>query len=59
MLEPWNEVDAKILEQAAEKLVLYGQQVGVSPEEMASLLDSGISIRGLLIFLASRRSGVA
>jgi uncharacterized protein (DUF433 family) len=38
---------------------LYGQQVGVTPEEIISLLDSGISIRDLLAFLASKRSGLA
>jgi hypothetical protein len=45
------------LEQAVEKLVRFGQQVGVTPEEMISLLDSGISIRDLLAFLASKTSG--
>jgi len=39
--------------------VWYGQQVGVTPEEMISLLDSGISIHDLLAFLASKASGAA
>jgi hypothetical protein len=43
------------LEQAAEKLVRFGQQVGVTPEEMIS----GISIRELLAFLAAKNSGAA
>jgi hypothetical protein len=47
------------LQQAAEKLVRFGRQVGVTPEEMISLLDSGISIRDLLVFLASKTSGAA
>ena len=34
-------------------------QVGVTPEDIISLLDSGISIRNLLAFLASKRSGLA
>jgi hypothetical protein len=42
--------------QAAEKLVRFGQQVGVTPEEMISLLNSGISIRELLAFLAAKNS---
>ena len=29
-------------------LVRYGYKVGVTPEEMISLLDSGLSVRDLL-----------
>jgi hypothetical protein len=57
--EAFNERDAILLERVAEKLVRFGQQVGVTPEEMISLLDSGISIRDLLAFLASKASGAA
>jgi hypothetical protein len=57
--EDWYEQDALLLEQAVEKLVRFGQQVGVTPEEMISLLDSGISIRDLLAFLASKTLGTA
>jgi hypothetical protein len=39
----FDERDAILLERVAEKLVRFGQQVGVTPEEMISLLDSGIS----------------
>ena len=55
----FEELDAQLLERTVEKLVRYGQQVGVTPEEMISLLDSGISIRDLLAFLAAKSSGVA
>jgi hypothetical protein len=48
-----------LLEQAVEKLVRVAEQVGVTPEEIISLLDSGIGIRDLLAFLASKRSGLA
>jgi hypothetical protein len=48
-----------LLEQAVEKVVRVAEQVGVTPEEIISLLDSGISIRDLLAFLASKRSGLA
>jgi hypothetical protein len=44
----FDEGDARLLEQAAEKLVRLGQQVGVTPEKIISLLDSGISTRDLL-----------
>jgi hypothetical protein len=43
--ENFDEIDTQLLEQTAEKLVRFGQQVGVTPEEMISLLDSGISIQ--------------
>ncbi len=52
----FDEVDSHLLEQTVEKLVRYGQRVGVTPEEMISLLDSGISIHDLLAFLASKSS---
>jgi hypothetical protein len=48
-----------LLEQAVEKVVRVAAQVGVTPEEIISLLDSGISIADVLAFLASKRSGVA
>ena len=51
--------EALLLERAAEKLVLYGGKVGVTPEEMVSLLDSGLSVRDLLILLASKNAGAA
>ena len=57
MPEPMTESDTKLLERAVEKLVLYGEQVGVTPEEMISLLDSGVSIRELLAFLVAKDSG--
>jgi len=52
-----DEAEARLLQQAVEKLVRYGQRVGVTPEDMISLLDSGISIRDLLTLLASKDSG--
>ncbi|HKN73393.1 MAG TPA: hypothetical protein VJX30_20330 [Terriglobales bacterium] len=57
--EGFDERDAFLLKHVAEKLVRFGQQVGVTPEEMISLLDSGISIRDLLASLASKNSGAA
>lgn len=57
--EDFDERDAILLERVVDKLVRFGQQVGVTPEEMISLLDPGISIRDLLAFLASKISGAA
>jgi hypothetical protein len=53
------EKDPLLLQQAIEELVRFGQQVGVTPEDMISLLDSGISIHDLLGYLASKTSGIA
>lgn len=57
--EDLDEGDVRLLEQAVEKLVRFGRQVGVTPEEMISLLESGSNIRDLLAFLVSKRSGAA
>ena len=59
LFEDFDERDAPLLARAVEKLVRFGQQVGVTPEKMISLLDSGISMRDLLAFLASKGSGAA
>ena len=48
----------RLLEQAVEKVVRVAQQVGVTPEDIISLLDFGIDIRDLLAFIASKTSGV-
>jgi hypothetical protein len=53
------EKDAILLQRTAKRLVRLGQQVGVTPEEMVSLLASGVTIRDLLAFLASKNSGAA
>ena len=54
--EDFVEEHRLLLEQAIEKVVRFAQRVGVTPEQIISLLDSGISIRDLLAFLASKPS---
>lgn len=44
----FDEIDSHLLEQTVEKLVRYGQQVGVT-----------LSIHDLLAFLAAKLSGAA
>jgi len=48
-----------LLEQAVNKVAICALQVGVTPEDIISLLDSGMSITELLAFLASKPSGIA
>ena len=48
-----------VLMRAIEKLLRFGEQSGVSPDEMISLLDSGFSVPDLLAYLSSKTSGVA
>jgi hypothetical protein len=49
----------RVLEGAVEKVVRLAQEVGVTPGDIVSLLDSGISIPDLLALIASRNLGVA
>ncbi len=46
--------DAILLERAAEKLVAYGEDVGVTPEEMINLLNEGMSVTELIAYVISR-----
>jgi hypothetical protein len=53
------EQDEILLQRTVDRLVRFGQQVGVSPEEMILLLDSGISVPDLLAFLEWKGSGAS
>jgi len=55
----WDAHETELLNRAVEKIVRYGEKVGVGPDEMVLLLDSGMSIRDLLLFLASKDSGAS
>ncbi len=54
-LESLTYADEAVLERAIVKLVLLGEQVGVGPGEMISLLDSGLSVVDLVEYMANRR----
>jgi hypothetical protein len=43
-----------LLETAVEKLVRLAGRVGVTPDEMIALLDSGLDMRELLDYIASK-----
>lgn len=57
--QAWTQRETELLNRALEKMVRFGETVGVTPEDMVALLDSGCTIRDLLMFLASKRSGAA
>jgi len=59
MSDKWTHRDTELLDAAVEKIVRVGEKVGVTPEEMVAFLDSGCSLRDLLIILAAKRSGAA
>ena len=59
--EPADEFDLEqmqVLQNAIDKLIRFGEQVGVNAEEMVLLLDSGMTVRGLLYYLVSQSSPV-
>lgn len=56
--DEFNPERMQILHSAVGKLVRFGEQVGVKPEEMVLLLDAGMSVRGLLYYLVSQASPV-
>jgi hypothetical protein len=42
------------LQRALEKMVRFGEQVGISPEEMIQLLECGMTVTQLLQYLSSK-----
>jgi len=46
--------DRDALERAVAKVILLGEQVGVGTEQMIRLLNSGLTVRELLEYLAAR-----
>jgi hypothetical protein len=52
--EPLNFTQKQVLEKAVAKLVLMGEQVGVSPDQMILLLQSGLTVGELLDYLGAR-----
>jgi hypothetical protein len=57
--QQWGAYETDLLNEAVDKIVRYAEKVGVSPDEIISLLDSGMSIRDLLLLLASKDSRCA
>jgi hypothetical protein len=55
----WMARETELLNAAVEKIVTVGEEVGLTPEDMIAFLDSGCSVRDLLVMLAAKRSGAA
>ena len=51
--ESLNLRQREVLERAISKLVLIGERVGVTADEMILLLQSGLTVRELLDFIAA------
>ena len=49
----------EVLERAVAKLVLIGEQVGVSAGQMILLLESGLTVSELLDYLALRNHEIS
>ena len=47
--------DLVVLQAACEKIVAYGEKVGVGPGVMIELLDQGATVRELLDFLSAQK----
>ena len=54
LAESLNIGQQEVLERAVGKMVLLGKQVGVSPDQMILLLESGLTVADLLEYLAVR-----
>jgi len=54
LAESLNIGQQEVLERAVAKMVLLGKQVGVSPDQMILLLESGLTVVELMEYLAAR-----
>jgi hypothetical protein len=55
----WTRRETELLNAAVEKIVRVGEEVGLTPEDIIAFLESGCSVRDLLVMLAAKRSGAA
>ena len=51
--------EKQVLERAVAKIILLGEQVGVSTDHMILLLNSGMTVSELLEYLVTRGGDVA
>jgi hypothetical protein len=57
-LEPRNLYQQQVLERAVAKLVVYGERVGISTDEMIQMLAAGLTVGELLEYVLGRRDVV-
>ena len=53
MAEESDQLEAALIEQTVKKLVLLGEQVNISPLDMVRMLDTGMTVEGLLTYIVS------
>ncbi len=51
--------DEVVLKRAVAKVILLGDRVGVSAEQMIAMLESGLTVPELLVYLAAKNGAVA
>jgi len=57
--DPMTLPQKAVLERAVAKVILLGEQVGVSTDQMIFLLNSGLTVGELLDYLAMRAGNAA
>ncbi len=57
--ESLNIGQEEVLERAIGKTILLGKKVGVSPDQMILLLESGLTVAELLEYLAARNGSAS
>ena len=55
----WTHRETELINVVVDKILRVAEEVGVTTEDMITLLDSGCSVRDLLVLLAAKRSGAA
>ncbi len=58
LAEPLTFAQKEALQRAVAKIVALGEQIGVSADQMIQLLQSGLTVRELLEYLAARAGEV-
>ena len=53
--DPLTRNQPEVLRRAVAKVLVFGEQVGVSSDEMICLLEGGLTVKQLLNYLVSRQ----
>ena len=52
-MEDSDQLEAALIEQAVQKLVLLGEQVNISSADMVRMLEAGMTVEELLTYVVS------